>query len=46
MGKFRCGKCNYQFEIEMETLPRLCPNCGEKGSVNRELSADELINDI
>jgi len=46
MGKYRCSKCDYRFEIDMEGIPKLCPNCGEKEFVEKEKSAGELIEDL
>ena len=46
MSKFRCAKCDYIFELDVDFLPKLCPNCGEKDSCKHEKSADELIKGI
>jgi len=44
MTKFRCKSCNYSFEKELE--PLLCPNCGEKETVNKEESAEDLVDSV
>jgi len=46
MGKFRCRACDYVFELEVKDPPKLCPNCGNDNSCDKEKSADELIKDI
>ena len=43
MGKFRCKKCNYFFEREIENSARICPNCGMKDSISKEKDAIELL---
>lgn len=45
MTKFRCKRCNYQFNVELDRIPRACPNCGERDTIRKEPSADELLND-
>ncbi|MBI2629033.1 hypothetical protein HYW74_03045 [Candidatus Pacearchaeota archaeon] len=45
MTNFRCKRCNYQFNMQLESnkLPRSCPNCGERESVLREQTAQDLL---
>jgi len=43
MTKFVCKSCNYNFEFEMQRLPKICPNCGDKDSVTKEKTAEELV---
>jgi rubrerythrin len=45
MTKFRCKRCNYQFQREAGDFPKSCPNCGETNSIRKEQSAEELLND-
>jgi rubrerythrin len=44
MEKLRCKKCNYFFQAIRE--PPACPNCGERGKLCEEKSAEDLLNDI
>jgi len=41
MAKLRCKHCNYYFESGRTMA--ICPNCGERGSLFIEQSAEELV---
>ena len=41
--KFRCTKCNYQFE--KDKFPLRCPYCGKNDSVVKEKSAQDIIDE-
>ena len=44
MDKYRCKICNYR--AKSEAAKRLCPNCGEKDTLEKEKNADELLDDL
>ena len=46
MVKYRCKQCNYTFVIESREMPKICPNCGEKSSLDKERSAQEILEGI
>ncbi|MBS3091783.1 hypothetical protein J4466_00010 [Candidatus Pacearchaeota archaeon] len=43
MTNFRCKRCNYQFSMQIDKLPRSCPNCGEKETVLKEQTAQDML---
>ncbi|MFH1500712.1 MAG: hypothetical protein ABIE22_02085 [archaeon] len=46
MTKFNCKGCNYRFELNKEESPERCPYCDMKGSVMKEQTADEILDEI
>ena len=47
MTRFVCGICNYKFEREaFDMRKNQCPYCGKKGTVKREASASEILNEV
>lgn len=46
MTKFHCTSCNYEFEVKEGKPPKKCPFCGRMGTVRREKSAAELLNEV
>lgn len=44
MGKVRCKKCGFHYETDK--IPKLCPNCGEEKSIEKEKTAREILDEI
>jgi rubrerythrin len=44
MVKFRCNKCNFQFD--RATQPKLCPFCGTESSVYEESNAEDILRNV
>lgn len=44
MVRFRCDKCNFQFEKAIR--PNLCPFCGRENTVYEESDAEDLLKDV
>ncbi|MDP2926027.1 MAG: hypothetical protein Q8N99_06655 [Nanoarchaeota archaeon] len=43
MGKYICKQCNFRYETKN---PIDCPYCGRKGTLEKEKSACELLDEI
>ena len=43
-SQYHCTKCNYKFAKDKE--PAKCPYCGAVGTIEREQSAQELLDDL
>ena len=43
MLALECRKCSYKFE--RKDMPAKCPYCGSVGSVGRQKTAQDLLND-
>ena len=44
MDQYRCKLCNYRMKSEL--AKKLCPNCGERGTLEQEKDADELLDSL
>ncbi|HLC96290.1 MAG TPA: hypothetical protein VJH97_03145 [Candidatus Nanoarchaeia archaeon] len=42
--KLQCSRCSYAFEST--TLPLRCPYCGKSGTVYKQKSAQDLLNEV
>ncbi len=42
--QFTCSQCKYKFA--KDKAPAKCPYCGAAGSIKREQSAQELLDDL
>lgn len=45
MVQFVCENCNYTFTSDKPMI-RSCPYCGKLGTVKREATAENLINEV
>lgn len=43
MAKYYCTKCNFRFQTDSSSLPTRCPYCGEKEVLNKEESAEQIV---
>lgn len=39
-----CKNCGYRFESD--SIPEICPYCGSKNSINKEVSAQDLLEEV
>jgi rubrerythrin len=46
MSRFHCSGCNYDFEQKEGKPPKKCPYCGRMGTIRRERTASELLNEV
>lgn len=46
MTRFVCRMCNYKFNRENFDIKTQCPYCGKNGTVKREESASEILEEI
>jgi len=46
MDKLRCKNCNYRFNVSSIELTKLCPNCGKQNSLEKEKSAEEIMEEL
>jgi len=45
MTSYKCENCNYGFNSEKPMI-KSCPYCGKVGTVRRETTAENLINEV
>ncbi|MFH1307853.1 MAG: hypothetical protein ABIH72_03290 [archaeon] len=45
MTKYSCKSCNYRFDFQGST-PKKCPYCDMKGTVVKEQTAEEILDEI
>lgn len=45
MTRLMCAACGYKYTPKAAKIPKLCPNCGKGGTVQREPSAEDIIRD-
>lgn len=45
MTQYVCENCNYNFNSEKLVI-KSCPYCGKIGTVRKEMTAENLINDV
>ena len=45
MTKYSCKSCNYRFEFEGDK-PKKCPYCDVEGSVAKEQTVNEILNEL
>ncbi len=43
MVRFNCKRCRYNFELHVDRIPKFCPYCGTENSVEKEKSAEEIL---
>jgi len=43
---YTCESCKYKFKMKPGELRNFCPYCGRKGSFQRDVTAEELLEDI
>lgn len=46
MVKFVCKHCNYKFDLESDKPPKKCGFCGREGTVKKESSAEDLVEEV
>jgi rRNA maturation endonuclease Nob1 len=44
--KLVCRYCQYRFETKRTSIPKLCPYCGQKGTLEKEKDADSLLHEV
>ena len=45
MTRYYCKVCGYKFEPKTDRVPTVCPYCGRKGTLVKEGTAQDLINE-
>ncbi len=46
MTRYYCTACGYKFEPKTGKVPTVCPYCGRRGTLKREGSAQELLDEL
>ncbi len=46
MTRYYCTACGYRFEPKTNRKPKVCPYCGKRGTLVREGTAQELIDEV
>ncbi|MDK2908369.1 MAG: hypothetical protein PWQ87_827 [Candidatus Woesearchaeota archaeon] len=44
--KLICRNCGYRFETKKGDIPKVCPYCGERNTLEQEKDADSLLHEI
>jgi DNA-directed RNA polymerase subunit RPC12/RpoP len=43
MAKYYCKSCGYRFQTKSDKKPRTCPYCGKSGTLVKEGTAQDII---
>lgn len=46
MTRYYCTACGYKFEPKTSKVPKVCPYCGRRGTLIKEGSAQDILNEL